>query len=153
MNNKCWNKIFGYLPMKLIKISLILFCTGLIAHAQSAFKVSPTQDVAQNTNKSLEMTDNFDAMIKTHHPYPIFSIPHERGSNTDAFTITGNITNSVACAAGATTAFRAVMNATETGNTTNLNMKAAYNRVANETPRLLATNQVEEVRNLQTESK
>jgi hypothetical protein len=143
----------NYSPMKIIKLWLILFCIGPIAHAQSAFKISPMQAVTQSTNMPFEMTDNYAAMIKTHQQYPIFSIPYERGSNIDDFMITGRITNSVFCAASATNAFQAVMKATETSKTTNLNLKAAYSRVANESARLFMTNNVEELHNLQTESK
>lgn len=92
-------------------------------------------------------------MIKTRYQYPIFSIPREHGSNADAFIITGSITNTVFCAASTTNAFQAVMKATETSDTTNVNLKAAYSRVANETAKLLETNKVEEIHNAAIKSK
>lgn len=132
---------------------LFLPCVALSVQAQSAFKMSPAQAVAQSTNMPFEMMDNFGAMTKTHYPYPILSIPREVGSNASSFMITGRITNSVFCAARATNAFRAMINAAETSNTTNLNLKAAYRRVANETGRLLMTNQVEQFHNFAIETK
>lgn len=99
------------------------------------------------------MIDNSTTLIKTHHQYPIFSIPPDHGSNAVTFLIAGRITNSVFCAASATNVFRAVVKATEASNTTNSNLKAAYNRVANESAGLLVTNKVEEFRNFQNESK
>lgn len=138
--------------MKIINVWLILLCAGSIAYAQSAVKISPVQAVSQSKNKPFEMTDNFSAMAKAHQHFPIFSI-HERGSNTDAFMITGRITNRVFCAAGTTNAFRPVIKATETISTTNVNLKAAYTRVAAKSDSLLMTNQVEEFRNFQIGSK
>ncbi len=145
--------LFQHLSMKILRVLTILLYAAPIAQAQSAFKISPWQTVAQSTNKPFEMTGNFSATIKTQHQFPIFSIPREPGSNPVAFMITGRIANSVFPAASATNAFRAVVKATETRNTTNLNLKAAYSRVANESARLFTTNNVEEFHNFQATSK
>lgn len=52
--------------VKSIKVWLVLLWAMPIAHAQSAFEISPTQAVTQSTNKVLEMIDSFSTMIKNH---------------------------------------------------------------------------------------